>query len=296
MKKKFNIHHILIPYDFSETAAIAVEHAIFMAKLHKAKITLLNVISTQSFLSGLSSSFGKAKTDYETNVESELKQKLDKLAQDIHQKDGNEVVVLIKKGKIYKEIINTAEEIACDIIIMGTHGSGGHQEKLSGTNTLKTVISSPCPVISVQTHATRVGFKNIVVPVDNTLVSRQKVRYAVEVARHYNSVLHFIGVMTAKKEEAQRMFEVKVKQAMYWAEDHGAQCTMKIVKGEQIAKETLQYEEEIKADLAIVMTEQEGSIGMFGGSDIQQMINNSKIPVMSIRPDKEDPDKISVGY
>jgi len=294
--KKFQIHHILIPYDFSDTASIAVEHAIFMAKLHKARITLLHVIATQSFLSGLSTGFSKAKTDYEKNIEGELKEKLDKLAHEIHQKDGNEVNVLIKKGKIYREIINAAEELQSDIIIMGTHGSGGHQENLSGTNTLKTVVHSPCPVISVQTHATRVGFKNIVIPIDNTVVSRQKVRYAVEVARHYNSVLHFIGVMTAKKEEGQKMFEVKVRQAMYWAEDRGTQCTMKIVSGDNIAKETLAYENEIQADLTIIMTEQEGSIGMFGGNDIQQMINNSKIPVMSVRPDKEDPDKISVGY
>jgi nucleotide-binding universal stress UspA family protein len=294
--KKFQIHHILVPFDFSETASIAVEHAIFMAKLHKAKISLLNVIATQSFLSGLSGGFSKAKSDYETNVEGELKGKLDKIAQDIQRKDGNEVNVIIRKGKIYKEICDAAEKLNCDIIIMGTHGSGGHQEKLSGTNTLKTVIHAPCPVVSVQMHAKRVGFKNIVVPVDNTPVSRQKVRYAVEVARHYNSVLHFIGIMTAKKEDAQRIFETKVKQAMWWAEDHGAQCTLKIVKGDDIAKETLAYEKEINADLAIVMTEQEGSMSFFGGSDIQQVINNSPMPVMSIRPDKEDPDKISVGY
>ncbi len=294
--KKFQIHHILIPYDFSETATIAIEHAIFMAKLHKAKITLLHVISTQSFLSSLSGTFSKAKTEYEKNVEKELKQKLDKIAADIHQKDGNEVVVRIEKGKIYKEIVNVAEEINCDIIIMGTHGSGGHQPGITGSNTFRTVMLSPCPVISVQTHAKNVGFKNIVVPLDNTTVSRQKVRYAVEVAKHYNSVLHFLGIMSMKKPEAQRMFEVKARQAMYWAEDHDTQCTMKLVAGDDIAKETLKYETEIDADLTVIMTEQESSVGMFSGSNTQQVINSSKIPILSIRPDKEDPDKISVRY
>src|SRR4051812_22598517 len=114
--KKFQIHHILVPFDFSETASIAVEHATFMAKLHKAKITLLNVIATQSFLSGLSGGFSKAKSDYESNVEGELKGKLEKIAQDIHRKDGNEVNVVIRKGKIYKEICDAAEKLNCDII------------------------------------------------------------------------------------------------------------------------------------------------------------------------------------
>jgi len=43
------------------------------------------------------------------------------------------------------------------------------------------------------------------------------------------------------------------------------------------------------------MTEQEGG-GLFMGNFAQQIVNHSKIPVMSIRPDEGDPDKISIGY
>ena len=43
------------------------------------------------------------------------------------------------------------------------------------------------------------------------------------------------------------------------------------------------------------MTDQEGS-GLFMGNYAQQLINQSKIPVMSIRPDEGDPEKIQMGY
>ncbi|MBK9026195.1 MAG: universal stress protein [Saprospiraceae bacterium] len=36
---------LLIPFDFSETAELALEHAVFMAKLHKADLHLLHVIN-----------------------------------------------------------------------------------------------------------------------------------------------------------------------------------------------------------------------------------------------------------
>ena len=49
MSKRFHIKRILIPYDFSETADLALEHAVFMAKLHKADIVIAHVIESFSF-------------------------------------------------------------------------------------------------------------------------------------------------------------------------------------------------------------------------------------------------------
>ena len=46
MNKKFQLKKILIPFDFSETAELALKHAVFMAKLHKADIILLHVIES----------------------------------------------------------------------------------------------------------------------------------------------------------------------------------------------------------------------------------------------------------
>ena len=47
----FEIKRILIPYDFSETAKLSLEHAVFMAKLLKADIYLLHILESVSFTS-----------------------------------------------------------------------------------------------------------------------------------------------------------------------------------------------------------------------------------------------------
>jgi len=295
MNRKFLIRKILIPYDFSETAELALEHATFMAKLHKAEIYLLHVIESYSFTSAISNAFTKSQTEYESKIESSANQRLKEIGDKMHHDSGMKVAFDTEVGKIYKKIIHVAEEKNADIIVMGTHGVSGFQEYLMGSNSYRVVTGAPCPVITVQTHAKKIGFKDIVLPIDNSPVSRQKVNYAIEIAKHYNSVVHIAGIMTMSDVEMQRRFEVKVHQVKEFVEEFEVPYTVKMFKGDNIATITMDYATQINADLIVIMTEQESS-GLFMGSFAQQIVNHSKVPVMSIRPQEGDPDKISIGY
>ncbi len=295
MSKKFKIGRILIPFDFSETAELALEHAVFMAKLHKAEIILLHVVESFSFASAISSAFGKSQSEFETKIKSSAGEKLKELSVKLHHDSGMKVIPRTENGKIYKKINFVAEDADCDIIVMGTHGSSGFQEYVVGSNTYKVVMNAPCPVISVQAHAKKVGFKNIVFAVDNSQASRQKVKHAAEIARHYNSVIHIAGLMTMSDVDLQRRFEVKVHQVRDYFEEHEIAYTVKVFKTENTAATITEFAAQVNADMIMIMTDQEGS-GIFMGNAAQQIINHSKIPVMSIRPVESDGDKISVGY
>jgi nucleotide-binding universal stress UspA family protein len=295
MSKKFHIRKILIPFDFSETAELALEHGVFMAKLHKADIVVAHVIESFSFSSVISSAFGKSQSEFDEKIASSTNEKLQTLVDKLHHDSGMSVSYRTEQGKIYKKLVSIAEESAADIIIMGTHGVSGFQDFLVGSNTYRTVMSAPCPVISVQAHAKKIGFKDIVLPIDNSHSSRQKVKHAVEIAKHYNSVVHVAGIMTMSDVDMQRRFEIKIHQVAGYLEEHEVAHTVKIFKTDTSPTTTLNYSQQINADLLIIMTDQEGT-GFFPGNYAQQLINQSKIPVMSIRPDEGDPDKISLGY
>ncbi len=295
MNKKFLIKKILIPFDFSETAELALEHAVFMAKLHKADIILLHVIESYSFTSAISQAFGKSQSEFEQKIETSANDRLKELTSKLHHDSGMGVQFRIESGKIYKFIVNVAEEMDVDIILMGTHGVSGFQDFLIGSNTYRVVMSAPCPVVSVQTHAKKIGFKNIVLPIDNSASSRQKVKHSVEIAKHYNSVVHIAGMATMSDVDMLRRFDVKIHQVKDYLEEHEVPYTVKMFKGENAASITMEFATQVNADLIIMMTDQEGS-GIFIGNFAQQIINHSKIPVMSIRPDEGDPDKISLGY
>lgn len=295
MPKKFQIRRILIPFDFSETAELALEHAVFMAKLHKADIILIHVIESYSFASAISSAFGKSQSEFDEKITSTTNDKLQSLTDKLHHDSGMRVTYRTESGKIYKKIISVAEDESVDIIVMGTHGISGFQDFLVGSNTYRVVMGAPCPVISVQVHSKKIGFKDIVLPIDNSHSSRQKVKHAVEIAKHYNSIVHIAGLMTMSDVDMQRRFEIKIHQVQGYLEEHEVAHTVKIFKTDNSPTATLNYSGQINADLLIIMTDQEGS-GIFMGNFAQQLINQSKIPVMSVRPDEGDPDKISLGY
>ncbi len=295
MAKKFHIKKILIPFDFSETAELALEHAVFMAKLHKAEIIIAHVIESYSFTSAISSAFGKSQSEFEEKLESSTNDKLLQLSEKLHHDSGMKVIFRTETGKIYKKIVNIAEETDVDIIVMGTHGVSGFQDFLVGSNTYRVVMSASCPVISVQAHSKKIGFKDIVLPIDNSPSSRQKVRHCVEIAKHYNSIVHVAGMMTMSDVDMQRRFEVKIHQVQSFLEEHEIAHTVKVFKTDNSPATTMNYSNQVNADLLIIMTDQEGS-GIFMGNFAQQLINQSKIPVMSIRPDEGDPEKIQMGY
>src|SRR6187399_414607 len=149
-KKRFHIQKILIPFDFSETAELALEHASFMAKLLKAEITLLHVVESYSFASAISQAFSKTQSEFETKVEAGAKERLQQISDELHHRDGIIVKFRTDVGKIYKTIIHVADEIKADLIVMGTHGVSGFQELLVGSNTYRVVSGSNCPILSVQ--------------------------------------------------------------------------------------------------------------------------------------------------
>ncbi|MBK9399571.1 MAG: universal stress protein [Bacteroidetes bacterium] len=292
MQKDLNIKKILIPYDFSETAALSLEHAIFMAKLLKADIYLLHIVETTTFPSSISHAF----TGFEKKVEEASNEKLKELADEIHRQHGVQVQIITEVGKIYKRIVHTAKQAHVDIIIMGTHGASG-SSYIIGSNTTRVVQEAPCPVISVQTHITKVGFAKIALPIDDSAESRQKVNFALEIAKHYNSRVVVIGLMRNGNEDYQRKFKIKIEQVEDFLSGHGIITESIYKQGDDLAKSTLQSSAEIEADLLVIMTEQEPSItGLLMGSYATKVINGSKIPVMTVRPAEIDPERITVTF
>lgn len=287
------IKKILIPYDFSETAALSLEHAVHMAQLNKAEIVLLHIAESASFTSALAHAFSK---NYEKEVEGEAAKKLDELANKIHVESGVQVTAKTEVGRIYRKIASVAKEVEADIIVMGTHGSSGYQKFTVGTNTGKVVMESESPVISVQTHATKIGFKKIVVPIDDSPTSRQKVNHALYMARLYGAYVHVVGLINFSNDELVRKFKIKVEQVEEWLKQHDIGCESHFKNGENLAKMTMEFAEEVNADLIVIMTEQEPSItGLFMGTWATQVVNQSKIPVMTVHPEVST-GNITTGY
>ncbi|MBL0052163.1 MAG: universal stress protein [Bacteroidetes bacterium] len=294
MNNNFEINRILIPYDFSETSALSLEHGIFLAKFLRAEVKLLHVIETMGFTSAISNAF----SGFEKKIESESNAKLEEIAAKYHQETGVTIVVGTEVGRIYKKIASSAHQWHADIIFMGTHGASGHKNHVVGTNTVRVIAEAKCPVISVQSHAKKLGFTNIVLPIDDSANSRQKVPMAMAMARIYQSKVFIIAFEPLKDvEDSVFKFKFKIEQVEDYMAEHDIITETKFAKTKEIAQETLAFAKEVDADLIVIMTEQEFSLtGNSLGAFANKIINSSPIPVITVQPQESNPDNISVGY
>lgn len=280
-----DIKKILIPTDFSDTANLALRHAVKMAKLLDARITLLHVVSTFAFRVNLPEV--EADEVQNSKLSGAIGAKLSAMANEISEKDGILVNTMVTSGRIREEVVRIAEEIDADIIILGTHGVSGLREFFMGSNAFRIVSEAACPVLSVQDLEQSVGFSNLVVPIDNSFHSREKLGISVRMAKIYNAKINICGLRSHdhNDEDINAKFRMKMKQVEDFLIEKEVDFELTTLFCSNIAKATMDYAAEVNGDLIIIMNEQEiNTTGFFMGPYAQQVVNHSKIPVLSIRP------------
>ena len=281
--KPFTIQKILIPIDFSETSMLAIEHAGFTAQLFKAELILLHVV--EKHWEQFSIIAPEFRISEPSDLINAIEKKLAEVAADIRTKYGVRSTAITSSGNIFNEILSISKENNVDLVVMGTHGTSGVVEFFIGSNTFKMVTESECPVISVQAQSKKLGFKDILLPIDNSAHSRQKVNQAIVIAKQFASKIHILGLGDPNDETMSKKFEIKLDQIEEYIKKCNLPFSRKTVDAKNQAKTTYEYAKSVNADLIVIMTDQDEILtGRFMGTYAQQIINHSKIPVMSIQP------------
>jgi nucleotide-binding universal stress UspA family protein len=168
---------------------------------------------------------------------------------------------------------------------MGTHGMTGVQ-KLVGSKALKVIAESNVPFIVVQKPPTDAPFKNIVMPVDFTVESKEKLRWADFISRYFNTKLHlFIPYISdntlIKKTKANLAY------AKNYLNERQIEFEIKASQNKgKFSDQTIAFAQEINADLIMTMTTKNiGFADYVFAADEQNIISNKLgIPVMCINP------------
>lgn len=277
-----NNNTILVPLDFSEVAQNALGHALKVADVYKNEVTLLHIMDEGNFIGNL---FG-GNNNVEL-VKEAIDMKLDKIITESNKQYPNiKINKLIESGKIYKVISNIANDGNYDSIIMGTNGASGLQQ-ITGSNASRVINYAKVPVVVVKEKSIGNGYEKIVLPIDLTRESRQKVRWAVHVAKKFNSTIHVIYENTTNEEFRNRIHAV-INQTQDILDTNGAKYILRGLEEDKypdsFAEDTLAYANEIDADLIMIMSQQEKGFNEFLlGSYAQQIVNNGgRIPIMCI--------------
>ena len=264
---------ILIPTDFSEVCNNAVEHGMVVAKTLKSQVWLLHVFDkdTEKYL--------KENNLEASNIEIMLKEAADKNS----EKYGISVDTLMETGNLFEKIKEINKRINAKLIILGTHGKMGFQ-RIAGSYVLKVVTSTNTPTIVVQKNSNSEGYKNIVFPITANTEDRQKVTWAVSIAKSFNSTVHLIPKFESEKYHKNRIMNV-TKQIKDIMTKYHVKFVDKVSSPEagNFAKQVIDYAVDNNADLIMTLVNKDKAF-FFTSWDEQIIYNSSQIPVICINP------------
>lgn len=274
---------ILVPTDFSQSADHALDHAVEIAELFDNKIVLLYVLS-DNFVNSIFGS--KAQNDLTKElITTKLDEKIAKLSE---KHPGVVFEKLVREGKVYKNIIKASEEMNCDSIVMGFNGLA-RIERSMGSTTSRVLKSATVPVVIVKDQSASTNYSRIVLPLDLTRESKQKVKWAIHLAKKYNAEVHVI--MEIESDEfLKKKVEANMLQVVKMLTKEGIKVVHKILDDksypDNFGADIVQYSQEVDANLILIMTQKETGIkDFFVGSFAVRIINDTKhIPVMAINP------------
>ena len=273
--KKLNFNNvILVPTDFSEVCENAVAHTLEVAKNINFKVTLLHIINkdTQVYLA-----------DNKLSVDS-IEQKLKEQSSSFSKEYGIEVNYLIKEGKLFKQVEKAVKEIGANMVVLGTHGKVGFQ-KITGSYALKVISRTSVPTIVVQKKGLKRPYSNIVFPVTTDTQDRQKVNWAIYIAKTFNATIHIFPKRESESFHKKKIMSV-VKQIKTILDKHNVKYVDKVSEegAGNFAKQVLDYSVINNADLIMTMVSTERFFHFFDSQDEQIIFNSSQIPVICVNP------------
>ncbi|MFH1119310.1 MAG: universal stress protein [Bacteroidota bacterium] len=271
---------IIVAIDFSKGSLHALDYAIAFANHVKSNVIMVWVDSHTNHDFTFSSEGNEFREEANKNLDEIMKANKGKL------KPGK-LTYKLRKGKVYQEIATQARLTDASLIIAGTHGVTGYEEFWIGSNAYRIVSYAPCPVITVRHdfEIKQAGISSIILPIDSTLDTRQKVPITVLIAKAFEADIHLLTLYTTTIKAVQRKVDNSARQVQKFLDEAGVHYSTESMLADNITNAAIEYAERVEADLIAIMTEQETTASnILLGPFAQQMVNYSPVPVLSIQP------------
>lgn len=142
MSKTISIQKVLVPYDFSDYAELALKYALSFAQEYQAELHLLHVLPPHSV--------NEPEIAWSPNQSDSAYHKAARRLQRAVPAEAHlwcEIKHVVSEGNAYREILNYAENNEIDLISIGAHGAGFGMRALFGSNVDRVLRQAPCPVL-----------------------------------------------------------------------------------------------------------------------------------------------------
>ena len=161
--------NILVPFDHSENAFIALQQSIYIAQNNRVDIEVFHVINLL-----ISRDIPMEwSDDDEKAIKESLQSKIDVAKSMTGCSSEINISIFIQRGeRVAEEVLMRANESDTVVIVMGTHGVTGLIDKMMGTNSLDVLNDSTYPLLLIPPHWKAQKINELVLAVDlNDLVT-----------------------------------------------------------------------------------------------------------------------------
>ena len=141
--------HILVPVDGSFTSRQALVKAVAIAQAFNSHVTLIYVIDPYAF-TGMAGDFSYGQTEYLSAASNEANEAIT-AAKQVFWDNGLAVSGSVVEGQpIYQAILDTAESVNADLVVMGSHGRRGLEKLVLGSVTAQVLSHAHLSVLVVR--------------------------------------------------------------------------------------------------------------------------------------------------
>ncbi len=197
-----SLKNILVPTDFSPASDAALRVAHNIARRYGSTLYIAHVIVPEIYTPGLMEGMPLPLEDPRKRVEEELKRIRDyRFLREVQHEE------IIRQGMIWEELESIMREKKIDLIVTGTHGSGGIAKVLLGSIAEEIFRKASSPVITTGPHVPEeslqtTGFQQILFPTDLSPQSLHAAPYAFSLAQEYHSRLTVLRVIEDLKDSS----------------------------------------------------------------------------------------------
>ncbi len=272
---------IILPVDFSKHSEYALKVGATLAKKYDAELIVMHMLELSESIFSSSSSDKQEETAFMLMVANkEFENFLDKdFLSDV------KITPMIKHHKVLKEVDRVAKEIDADLVIMGSRGHSDHDGIFTGSNTEKVVRYSDTPVLVVKSDQDSVNFNDIVLATDFSEESISAVKKAVQLLSQLGSNCTLVhvnlpntGFLSTSEIEEKRDEFLDRSGLKDWSEK------VDYISDYSVEDGVLNYAEKKGVDaIAITTHGRTGLSHFFGGSISEDLVNHSKLPVITFK-------------
>ena len=274
--KTCTMTNFIVPIDFSVDSLKGLEWALLFSRKLPVNIQMVYVLSHGSNLQ-----------PNEVEEEHKIAQnQFDKLMEEYtsHLGKDSKLKYIIKKGKVYREVVNQVNSFENAVLSSSTSGASGFEELFIGSNALKMMAATEQPVFTIRQGPVPTDIKKIVIPIKLDQDTRQKTPIAGDVAELFGAELHVITITSNKNKRDLERLETYGNQVVNYFKARNLKTVSKTLIGDSMPNLTCNYAEAVDADMVAIMSGDIDKLNVFLGSYAQQMVNKANVPLLSITP------------